>query len=161
MKAVSSSSSAGAAREKDANVIDPELVAESPTVGPRMLRQFAAVWLTLLGVLAGWSMYRGHDRAAIVFAVLALAAGPLGLRATRRHPPAVLDSHRRDDANRDCRDATDSWRPVLWPLHAAGASCSRRSAGTPCAVDATQSGRPTGRGARLLEAPDGTFNSIE
>jgi Saxitoxin biosynthesis operon protein SxtJ len=60
-------------------VIDPELDAESPPVGPRMLRQFAAVWLTLFGVLSGWSMYRGHDGAAIVFAMLALAAGPLGL----------------------------------------------------------------------------------
>ena len=60
-------------------MIDPELLAESQTVTTRTLRQFAALWLILLATLSVWSLYRGHDGRAVVFAALALAAGPLGL----------------------------------------------------------------------------------
>src|SRR5687767_9165599 len=60
-------------------MIDPELVDDAPSVNARMLRQFAGVWLVFFAALSAWSVYRGHDRQALVFAALALAAGPLGL----------------------------------------------------------------------------------
>lgn len=47
---------------------------------PRMLRQFAALWLVFFGGMAAWQgMMRGRVEAAAALAVVAVAVGGLGL----------------------------------------------------------------------------------
>src|SRR5688572_30877719 len=49
---------------------------------PRMLRQFAGLWIVFFGGLAAWRWFAlGQPRAATVLAVLAVTIGPLGLLA--------------------------------------------------------------------------------
>jgi hypothetical protein len=46
----------------------------------RKLRQFAGIWILFFAGLALWQGWlRGHATAAVVFAALAMVAGPLGL----------------------------------------------------------------------------------
>ena len=49
---------------------------------PRTLRQFAGLWILFFGGLAAWhGLVRGHERTAIVLALLAVTIGPAGLLA--------------------------------------------------------------------------------
>jgi carbamoyltransferase len=63
------------------SMIDPQLPEQAPVpVSARTLRQFAALWLLILGGLAFWQGYaRDHTVVAGVLAVLAVAVGFLGL----------------------------------------------------------------------------------
>jgi hypothetical protein len=61
-------------------MIDPQLQEEGPQVTPRLLRQFAAIWLVFFGGLAAWGFFRG-GRASVAWfwMVLALSVGLPGL----------------------------------------------------------------------------------
>lgn len=62
-------------------MIDPQITDRHDlNVTPRMLRQFAGLWLVFFAVLAAWEyLGRDHTTSAAVCAVLALAVGPIGI----------------------------------------------------------------------------------
>jgi hypothetical protein len=60
-------------------MVDPELTEDEPVASARVLRQFAGLWLAIVGGLSAWSLYRGDAGRAIGLAVVALVIGPLGL----------------------------------------------------------------------------------
>jgi hypothetical protein len=73
-------------------MLDPQLSKpEDAGVPPRVLRQFAALWLCFFLGLAGWQgLLRQHAGGAAVFAGLALALGPLGLARPEAVRPVFL-----------------------------------------------------------------------
>ncbi|MEX0641314.1 MAG: SxtJ family membrane protein [Pirellulales bacterium] len=62
-------------------MIDPQVTdSHDLKITPRLLRQFAGLWLAIFLALAAWEyLGRDHTTSAAVFAVLALAFGPAGL----------------------------------------------------------------------------------
>jgi hypothetical protein len=61
-------------------MIDPQVSDHDLKITPRMLRQFAGMWLVFFAALAAWQYWgRGHQTSAIVFAALAVAFGPAGI----------------------------------------------------------------------------------
>jgi polyferredoxin len=62
-------------------MIDPQVTDRHDlNVTPRMLRQFAGLWLLFFAALAAWEYFgRGHTTSAAVFAALALVVGPAGI----------------------------------------------------------------------------------
>jgi hypothetical protein len=61
-------------------MIDPQVTDHSLNITPRMLRQFAGLWLVVFAALAAWEYWgRGHQTSAFVLAALAVAFGPVGL----------------------------------------------------------------------------------
>jgi hypothetical protein len=58
---------------------------------PRLLRQFAALWLVFFGGTAAWQgAVRGRVELAVVLAVLAVTVGPLGLVKPRAVRPIFV-----------------------------------------------------------------------
>ena len=61
-------------------MIDPQVSDHNLNITPRMLRQFAGLWLAFFAALAAWQYWgRGHQTSATVFAALAVVVGPAGL----------------------------------------------------------------------------------
>jgi hypothetical protein len=61
-------------------MIDPQVSDHDLTITPRMLRQFAGLWLAFFAALAAWQYWgRGHQTSGIVFAGRAVAVGPAGM----------------------------------------------------------------------------------
>jgi hypothetical protein len=57
----------------------------------RTLRQFAGLWIVFFGGLACWhGLFRGHEIASIVLAILAITFGPLGLVKPRALKPIFV-----------------------------------------------------------------------
>jgi len=57
---------------------------------PKILRQFAALWLVFFGALAAWHARRGSGWLALVFGAIAIGAGAPGLVNPRRLRPLFL-----------------------------------------------------------------------
>jgi hypothetical protein len=61
-------------------MIDPEVSVAPPPTTDRVLRQFAGLWMLVLGGLAGWHWFAGgHRTLALVAAGLGLLVGTAGL----------------------------------------------------------------------------------
>jgi hypothetical protein len=57
----------------------------------RVLRQFAGLWLLVLGGLACWhGLLRGHELAGTILAILAVTVGPVGLIRPRAIRPLFV-----------------------------------------------------------------------
>jgi hypothetical protein len=69
-------------------MIDPEIDESQPRVTDRTLRQFAGLWLLILGGLAVWHGLLGDNLVvALVLGVLGVAVGVLGLATPRAIRP--------------------------------------------------------------------------
>jgi hypothetical protein len=61
-------------------MIDPQLHDDRPTVAVRTLRQFAALWIVILGALGAWhGLVKGRPFLGVLLSVLAVSIGIVGL----------------------------------------------------------------------------------
>ena len=66
---------------------------------PRMLRQFAGLWILFFGALAAWQAFHQNPRWAMILGALALTLGPLGLAWPRAIKPVFI-----------------GWMALVWPI---------------------------------------------